>query len=242
MHKPGRTGAHGKKLLLLLCVLLALTVTVGATLAYLWVKTPTLRNIFTPYEDLTITKKVVHPFGDEYVLPADLAFDFEVELPAQYEGQTLTTSLGDVTVTGGKALLRVPVGSDGTGTVTLQGLDEEDRVIVTEKLAANSGFTVDGETKELTIDHNKEGKLTFTNTYAPAPAPAQGLTLTGTKRVEHADGWQDGETFAFLLQHKDAAGQWADVGAAVTVTKDVPANTIVGGVPARIIRKITDEE
>ena len=220
MHKPGKTRANGKKLLLLLSLILVLTMTVGASLAYLWDKTPTLRNIFTPYEDLVITKQVKHPFGKAYTLPEGLAFDFEVELPEEYEGQTLITSLGDVTVTGGKVTLRIPVGVNGTGSVTLYGLDEEDKVIVTEKLAEDSVFEVDQENQWLTIAHNTQASLTFINKYTPDPAPTGGLTLTGTKKVDSADGWQDGETFSFQLQHKNAAGEWVNVGEPATVTKD----------------------
>jgi len=92
---------HSRKLVLLLSVVLILCAVVGTTVAYVVTGTAPLKNVFVsgldPEGDLVIRKAVMHPYGEDYAVPASVGFAFTVELGEAYAGETVSTSLGDMT-------------------------------------------------------------------------------------------------------------------------------------------------
>jgi len=83
---------HGNKIALLLSVALLVTAVIGGTLAYVVTRTPSLLNTFIADHsgDILIEKVVEHPFGDNYKIPEEIEFDFEVNLGEGYAGKEVT--------------------------------------------------------------------------------------------------------------------------------------------------------
>lgn len=198
-----KSFSMGKKLTLLLAVVIIAAMGIGSTFAYVITGTPSLVNLFinglNPDGNLTIEKTLVHPYGKDYKLPEDLAFTFDVELGDKYAGETLKTTQGDKTADeSGKLTVSIAPSS----RVTIYDIDEETAVTVTET-HLGKGFTAKEPSKSVTIEKYKDNFLSFANTYAPAKAPTKDLAVGGRKTLEGRQ-WKVGDQFTFALELYDA--------------------------------------
>ncbi|MBQ8288417.1 MAG: hypothetical protein IJX76_06565 [Clostridia bacterium] len=198
---------------LVLTVILVLTFAVQTTMAFIVAGAPSVTNTFKPFEaivnDLLIQKTVEHPFGADYVIPENIAFDFEVNLGSLYAESTISTTAGDLVADeNGVITVTAKPGS----SVGIVGIDEGTEVTVTE-LQKLPGFSVkDGEaTKAVAVSADGTVTVDFTNVYAPDKVLPTNINVTGSKVLEGRD-WQDGDTFTFLLEYDDGSGEWKSLG------------------------------
>ncbi len=209
-----------KGLTLLISLLLILTVTVQGTLAYIVAESDLLTNIFdpikTPVSSLVINKVVEHPFGEDYKIPENIAFDVKVDLGVNYANATVSTDHGEkladeqgsftLTVKPG-----IPVGVDGITEGTV--------VTVTELPTTLAGFALkEGveATQTTTILAEGGASVEFVNVYTPAPVKGENITLDGVKELEGRD-WQEGDIFSFLLEQQTGEDVWTSLGTKDTV-------------------------
>lgn len=208
---------YGKIPVLILSLVMILAVTVQTTWAFLVSKTGTVTNTFAPYDsisgDLIVHKTIEHPFGDTYVIPDTVSFDFEVDLGPFYANTELNTTAGKITADqNGTLAFSIKPGTP----VGIEGIDDGTKVVVRELQKEKDGFTPkdNQDKKEATVV--KDGTfVTFTNVYAPAPATAKNLTLTGTKVLEGRN-WRAGDVFAFRLERENE-GEWKHLGTRTVV-------------------------
>ena len=197
---------------LILSIILVLTIAVQTTLAFVVAGTPSVTNIFKPFESIVngvlIRKTVEHPFGVDYVIPDHIAFEFEVALGAFYANTTIETTDGNLVAdANGVITLTAKPGS----SVGIKGIDEGTEVTVTE-LQKLPGFSVKGDaTQTVTVAADGTVNVDFTNVYAPDKVLPTNVRITGTKVLEGRD-WQDGDRFTFLLEYDDGSGQWKSLG------------------------------
>ena len=207
-------GHNFKQIALLLTFAVLLTAVLSTTIAYIVTGTPTLLNIFipgfNPSGDLTIHKTVEHPFGQSYVVPQDIRFDFAVDLGPEYAMKTVKTSQGSVIANeNGCILLTIPAG----GCASILELDEGTQVTVTELLSSDSPFVPREIQQSVTIPMGR-AELWFRNVYQPAPAPVDNLRVAGLKLLEGRD-WAEGDCFEFVLEYKNESTQgWQELGTA----------------------------
>ena len=196
--KLSDTGTF-KKILLLFGMVLTLTVAVGTTFSYITTNTPTIRNLFVngldPDGNLIIQKVVKHPFGENYQVPDDLNFTFEVCLGEDYANATVKTTEGEKDADeNGKITMTVLADS----RATVYDIKDETNVTVTEK-NIGKGFNPDSKDKTITVQKHQDNILKFTNTYQPEKANTAALTVTGRKTLEGRE-WQVGDNFTFELE------------------------------------------
>ena len=207
-----------KKLSVLLCALVLGTMTIGSTYAYVVTGTPSLVNLFVnglePDGDLVIEKNLEHPYGDDYVLPDGLEFNFRVELGDEFANETLKTTQGEKTADK-NGVLNVTVAPGGRTTVF--DIDSGTKVTVKE-IQLGKGFTADEPTQEITVKKHQDNLLTFVNTYKAAPADTAKLQVTGTKDLE-GRLWQEGDKFTFRMEVFED-GQWVSLGEEEVVYKE----------------------
>ncbi|MBQ8381717.1 MAG: hypothetical protein IJX47_00765 [Clostridia bacterium] len=202
-----------KFITLVLSVILVLTVAVQTTMAFIVAGAPSVTNTFKPFEaivnDLLIQKTVEHPFGADYVIPDDIAFDFEVNLGALYAETTVSTTAGDLVADENGV---ITVTAKPGASVGIVGIDEGTEVTVTE-LQKLPGFSVkDGvASKAVTVSADGTVTVDFTNVYAPEKVLPTNINITGSKELEGRD-WQDGDVFTFLLEYDDGSEEWKSLG------------------------------
>lgn len=183
--------------------------------AFLFHKSKSIVNQFLPMEyavnDLVISKKVEHPFGDKYSIPDTLTFDFEVNLGPFYANKTVKTTDGDKEADkNGVITVSVKPGA----SVGVNGIDEE-TVVTVKELQNRPGFAAkDNETeKTVIISATDVSEMEFVNVYTPAAVAADILSVNGVKILEGRD-WQDGDIFEFLLEQQEDDGDWVSLGTA----------------------------
>ncbi len=200
-----RSTSRLKSIALICALILVLAAVAGPTLAFVVTKTPSLYNLFFADHigDLLISKTVEHPFGDSYVIPEDLTFEFTVDLGTANANETF----GDYT-------------ANDQGLITVH-LKANEQVLIPEIIVGTvvkvtetqpgTGFTPNQAVQEVTIGRG-ENRLDFVNVYAPAPAPTDGLTVNGVKNLVGRD-WKEGDSFTFLLERYDLEkNEWVSVG------------------------------
>lgn len=204
-----------KSIVLAVSAILIFSILVGSTVAFIFDSTDIFRNEFNIHPavgDLIIKKTVQHNFGESYVVPSTLNFEFNISLGSSYANQTITTSIGDYE-TDSNGMLKLNIKPEQK--VTLHNIAKNTTVKVSESY--RSGFSVkDGSTKDITVIHGETVTLDFINIYSPKPisptptkpdtppipANEARITLTGIKNLEGRE-WQDGDEFLFVLEYKD---------------------------------------
>ena len=207
-----------RRIMLLVSLIVFFTSSVGTTYGFVVTRTDSIVNIFTPFEravnKLIITKAVEHPYGDEYVIPDSLAFDFRIDFGASYANTSVDTGSGEiVTDANGSAVVSIKP----FAPLSLYGLDAGMTVTVTELQKDGSGFTakdgVSTQTAVVTADGNVN--LDFVNVYSPAALVPDNVGVVGRKILCGRE-WQSGDVFTFILE-QNVGGEWITLGTKSTV-------------------------
>ena len=204
---------------MLLSLIMLNTSTIGTTYCYIVTKTDPITNVFVPgtagVSGLTISKTVEHPLGDDYAIPGNISFDFNVELGSYYAGAKLNTTAGEMTANeSGTLSVSIKPGV----AFGIEGLEEGTVVKVTEKATSLDGFTVKGDAvKTVTVGADGTASIAFVNTYTPDAVKPSNVTVSGVKMLEGRQ-WQTGDSFSFVLEQKNGES-WTRLGEQ-TVTYD----------------------
>ena len=207
-----RTGKIIRRIAMLLSLVMLITSTIGTTYCYIVTKTDPITNVFVPdtvgVSGLEISKTVEHPLGDDYAIPDNIRFDFNVELGAYYAGAKLNTTAGEMTAdASGTLSVTIKPGA----TFGIEGLEEGTVVKVTEKMTTLDGFAVKGDaTKTVTVGADGTASISFVNTYTPDAVKPSNVTVSGVKVLEGRQ-WQVGDSFSFVLEQKDGEN-WTKLG------------------------------
>ena len=202
----------GKKIirtvLLFVSLITLIMSSVNTTLCFVASKTDTLTNIFKPQDKITngisVIKRVEHPFGKDYVIPENIAFDFTLSFGEYYaetilktvQGEMKTDSNGDLTV---KVKPDIPF--------TVEGIDVGSSVTIKENDFAAEGFAKKGvDEKTILVPEVSFVEAEFVNTYTPKATDTKGITLKGKKVLEGRE-WKEKDCFSFLLEYKSNS-QW----------------------------------
>ena len=210
-----------RRLALLVSLIMLLTSTVNTTYGFIVTKTDSLINTFVPFDsiisNLLISKNVEHPFGDEYVIPDNIAFDFKVDFGPIYANTKIKTTNGDITADkNGSIQITVKPGK----TFAVEDIDAGTKVTVTEIQKDGSGFTVkDGAaTMEGVVAEDGSLQFSYINVYNPVSITPANVFVSGTKILEGRE-WQEGDSFSFRLEQEQTDSSWSLI-STKTVTYD----------------------
>ena len=210
-----------RRLALIISLIMLLTSTVNTTFGLIVTKTDSLINTFTPFDsivsNLWISKRVEHPFGEQYVIPDDISFDFKVDFGSLYAKTTIKTTSGNIVADEyGSILISVKPGK----AFAVEGIDAGTKVTVTEIQKDGSGFSVkDGAaTMDGIVAEDGSLKFQYVNVYIPASVTPANVFVSGRKILEGRD-WQEGDSFSFTLEQKQSDNTWKTI-ATRTVTYD----------------------
>ncbi len=199
-----------KQIVLVLSLIVLLTLTVSTTLNHVSTKTNSTINTFPPHNvptsDVVITKNIEHPYGNDYVVPETVSFDFQANFGKLYANTTLKTSVGNIL-------------ADENGTIafslkeksafTVMDIDVGTKVTVAERQIDGNGFTIkDGAyIKEGTVTENSSLTIDYVNVYAPKSVNADNVKVLGTKKL-NGRYWKNGDSFSFTIERKTDGENW----------------------------------
>lgn len=202
----------GKKILLIIFMLMILLVDNGNTFAYLFDKTSSLTSVFMPSEYLTgsfvIDNKIEHSYGDGYVIPDNIVFEYKINLGNYYANQEISTSIGDYTADeNGIVSLKIK----GNSKVVVNDINEDTEVIVSE-IINNYGFSIKNDIdREFVVLSNDEVIIEYINVYKALSIKGEDIALKGNKVLEGRD-WQEGDKFSFALEYLNDDNVWIELG------------------------------
>ncbi len=203
-----------RKIALLISLITLLTSTVNTTFGFIVTKTDSLINTFVPLDHivstLSISKSIEHPFGDNYIIPDNVAFDFKVHFGSHYAKAIIKTTAGNITADeDGSIQIAVKPGK----SFAVEGIDKGTKVTVTEIQKEGTGFAVkDGAaTMEGVVDEDGSLNFQYTNVYTPAGVRPSNVFVRGYKKL-HGRDWQNGDTFSFALEQKTSDDTWVTLG------------------------------
>lgn len=203
-----------RRIALIVSLVMLLTSTVNTAYGFIVTKSDSIINIFRPTEgmaaNLLIGKTVEHPLGEAYVIPANISFDFRVDLGSYYANATIETSGGTVEADeNGSITVSVKPGQD----FTVENIEAGTKVTVTELRTYGPGFSAkDGVlVREGVVGQDGSLRLDFVNIYAPAAVQFTNATVVGVKELEGRP-WQEGDTFSFALEQETSEGVWTLLG------------------------------
>lgn len=210
---------------------------------------PAAAFVNTPkqFGNLTVSKDVVHPYGTEYTLPADLKFILDTQLTLN--GKPVANKTFAAVHTGDSSVTSVTTDENGVVRMLLAdgeqveifGLEAGTVANGTEYYFDGTAYYTYGQAEgkwypgfskpvywdeddtpnddQVVIVANKTVAAAAVNVYSPAGVSTT-ITLEGEKTVN--GGWPAGVSFAFILQAWDAATKtWTDV-EQVNVTDSSP--------------------
>lgn len=200
-----------RRLSLIVSLIMLITSSVNVTFGFVVTKTESIINTFLPFESvmnhILITKNVEHPFGDDYVIPDAITFDFKVELGDLYANTTIKTTQGKlVTDEFGNIVVSIKPGE----SISIEDVDAGTKVRVSELATAHAGFSVkDGvNTKEIIVAADEVVRADFINVYSPEKIQANAISIQG-KKILNGRKWEESDQFNFILEQKQADGTWA---------------------------------
>ena len=207
-----KTGKIIRRIAMVISLVMLITSTIGTTYGYMVASTDPVTNVFVPESvntsGLTISKAVEHPLGDNYKIPDNISFDFDIELGAYYANAKLETTAGEL-IADENGTLRVSV--KPAVVLGIEGLEEGTVVKVTELATGLPGFAVKGEASQsVVVGADGTVSIRFVNTYAPAAVQPDNVTVSGVKVLEGRQ-WQDGDSFTFVLEQK-TGDSWTKLG------------------------------
>ena len=211
---------------MVIALIIILTMSVSATLSFIVARTDTIFNTFVPFRalmgDLVIQKNVEHPLGDNYKIPDEIDFEFEVELGGYYANSPIETSQGTIRADENGVLsgLRVKPGTD----FYIKGIDEATDVVVREILTdaegndLRPGFSIAEPEQTVKISSGiNVATAAFTNIYTPASA-ASNVEVSLTKKLTGRD-WFSDDVFYFRLEAYDEAERlWVEITDDIEIT------------------------
>lgn len=197
-----------KNAIILASLLLATFAVVSGTAAYLFMQTEPVMNTFVsgvdPYGSITISKSVEHPYGEDYVIPENVDFKYEVDLGDEYANKTYSGYTSDEH---GVIELDIPYGK-GVRSVTLDEIPAGPDITVSE-VDNPAGFTVEGEAERtFTVQKARDTEVAYVNVYDPEAADVN-VTAKGKKTIEGRK-WKDSDEFKFILERYDGKN-WVKV-------------------------------
>lgn len=199
---------------MLFSLLMLLTSAVQGTYGLIVTQSDPLINTFSPTEKtvntLWLRKSVEHPLGEDYVIPEQITFAFQLNFGTFYANTTLQTTAGAITTdANGSVTVSIHPGS----SFGIEGIDAGTEVTVTEVQKEGSGFAVKDSiaTREITVAEEGSVLLEFVNIYSPAAVQPLQVNVGGIKILSGRD-WQAGDTFSFTLEQYAANDTWMPLG------------------------------
>lgn len=206
------------KSLIILSLLLVLSVMIQTTMALIITEPQSIKNTFKPFSfplnDLIVSKTIEHPFGENYEIPENLYFDFQIDFGIDYANYTFDTSKGELT-TDENGIINVKLRHGET--IKVENVDEGTKVKVTE-VQNQPGFTIKdvAVSKDGTISSDETLVIDYTNVYKPEKLIPELITVTGTKILEGRE-WQENDVFAFTLEFQSETGEWITLATKSTI-------------------------
>lgn len=199
---------RNKTVVLVIFLLMMFFVGSENTLAYLFDKTSPITSVFKPTDysvsNLVVSNVVEHPFGDDYVIPDNIEFEFQIDFGSYYANQTITTLNGEYT-TDENGVLKLLVKANES--VVLKNIEEDTEIIV-KQISNNVGFTVkESNEKKIIMTSLEDIKLEFVNVYKPSMVENVDVELKGTVALEGRE-WQEGDNFKFKLEYYNKNKKW----------------------------------